>query len=269
MTRAGVSTLTTTLPASLRPLVVTEEIVETIDSTNAALLAAPPPPPGSARVLLAREQTAGRGRRGRRWVAPRDGALCLSIAWTFASLPRDAAALSLVAGVCARRALENRGVMDVALKWPNDLVVGDRKLGGILIETRTEACGALFAVLGFGVNLVLTDAVRTEVGKTGTDAIDCAELMAAPPTAVELATAILQELLAALPRFAAGGLAPFREAWERADALRGRAVTVRGADAIEDGVARGIEPDGSFRLETPAGLRRIAAGDVSVRAAGT
>ncbi len=236
-----------------------------LPSTNAALLAAKEPAPGRVAVLLAEHQTAGRGRRGRPWVAPLGGAVCLSMAWTFDQLPRDLAALSLVVGVCALRAFSAQGVPGLALKWPNDLVAGGRKLGGILIEMRAESAGPVVVVIGIGANVALDAATRAQVAAAGNDAIDVVELGGSADRNA-LVARVVGELAAALPQFAARGFAPFAAEWRHADALRGRPVSVTLGTEAQVGIARGIDAAGALLVETPAGLQRFVAGEVSVRA---
>src|SRR5512146_2229431 len=111
------------VPPVVRGHVRRVETAWTVDSTNSVLLARQSPPFGSCDVLLAEYQTAGRGRRGRAWVAPPGGSICLSLSWAFPEVPQDLGALGLVIGVCALRALRASGLEDARLKWPNDLVV--------------------------------------------------------------------------------------------------------------------------------------------------
>src|SRR5262249_31969556 len=110
------------------------DTVWTVGSTNTGLMERANPPVGTGEALLAEYQTAGRGRRGRHWMAPPGGAICLSMSWVFREVPRDLGGLGLVIGVCALRSLTALGVVRLQLKWPNDLLVEQRKLGGILIE---------------------------------------------------------------------------------------------------------------------------------------
>src|SRR5262249_18332988 len=111
------------LPREVRDHVASVEAVWTIASTNSELLARANPKAGTSEVLLAEFQSAGRGRRGRAWLAPPGGAICLSLSWTFAEVPQQLSALGLVIGVCAVRALTELRVEGVALKWPNDLLI--------------------------------------------------------------------------------------------------------------------------------------------------
>jgi len=117
------------LAREAHPHVARIDAAWSIDSTNSALLARANPESGRAEVLLAEYQSAGRGRRGRAWLAPPGGAICLSMSWTFREVPQDLGALGLVVGVCALRALRTHGVATLALKWPNDLLLDERKLG--------------------------------------------------------------------------------------------------------------------------------------------
>ena len=132
-------------------------VLDNVPSTNTWLLERPPSPAGAAEAVLALHQTAGRGRRGRTWQAPRGSGLCLSVAWTFETMPAHAPALTLALGVAAARALESIGLGEAMLKWPNDIVWQDRKLGGILVESTTTPEHAFRIVAGVGINLQLPE----------------------------------------------------------------------------------------------------------------
>jgi BirA family biotin operon repressor/biotin-[acetyl-CoA-carboxylase] ligase len=253
------------LPEAAQPRIARCEVAWALPSTNAALLAAQEPHPGRAAVLLAEHQTAGRGRRGRQWVAPLGGAMCLSIGWTFGELPRDLAALSLVVGVCALRALATLGLGGVALKWPNDLLAGGRKLGGILIEMRAESAGPVVVVIGIGVNVALGAAAKAQVAAAGNEAADVVGLGGSADRNA-LAASVVGEVVLALPKFATDGFAPFAAEWRQADVLRGRPVSVLPGGEPLVGIARGIDAAGALLVETPTGLQRFMGGEVSVRA---
>ena len=224
-------------------------------STNTVLLSEAPSHP----VLLAAEvQSAGRGRRGRRWYASPGSALTFSLCRAVRRPPRELPGLSLVAGVAVVTALRALGARPVALKWPNDLVVGEAKLGGILVETRTQG-GAVLAVIGIGINWRRDAGLELRLRRPIT-ALE--RLMVLPPRhkAIERIGA---ELMRALELFQARGLEPMRRAWERLDAHAGRRVRVRLADGrLISGVARGLADDGGLRLATAAGLRSVHSGRV-------
>jgi BirA family biotin operon repressor/biotin-[acetyl-CoA-carboxylase] ligase len=254
------------LPRAVRARIVTLQVAWSIGSTNAALLERPAPAPGAAVVQLAEFQTAGRGRRGRAWVAPLGGALCLSIGWTFPQLPRDIAALSLAVGVCVRRALAERNVAGIELKWPNDLLARGRKLGGILIELRAESGGPGYVVVGLGLNLALSPQARKAVAATGAQAIDLAALAPGAIDRNELAAELIARISSGLADFAERGFAAFAKDWAAADALVGRRVLVQGSQHSARGTARGIDASGALLVQTAAGLERHISGEVTVRA---
>jgi BirA family biotin operon repressor/biotin-[acetyl-CoA-carboxylase] ligase len=253
------------LSREVRKRVVRIDAAWSIDSTNSTLLARANPANGTSQVLLAEYQTAGRGRRGRAWLAPPGGAICLSMSWTFGEVPQDLGALGLVIGVCALRALRAHGIEAVTLKWPNDLLIGERKLGGVLIDLRAESSGPACVVIGIGVNLALGAALLAQIAASGTAATDLASAVQPLPRRNALAAALVNGCIGGLLEFEQQGLKPFIEDWRAADALRGRAVNVNAAEGIARGIARGIDLRGALMVETPQGVLRFISGDVTVR----
>lgn len=240
------------------------ETAWSIESTNTTLSARPYPRAGTSEVLLAEFQTAGRGRRGRAWLAPPGGAVCLSLSWTFPAVSQDLGALGLVIGVCLVRALAGLGLAEVRLKWPNDLLLRDRKLGGVLIEMRAEAAGSACVVIGIGLNVAMGEALVRTISATGIQATDLTRAgitVARNALVAALVTACIEGLL----EFERAGLKPFLEDWRRADALRGRPVNVTGGEGIARGLARGIDVHGALMVETHEGVQRFVSGDVTVR----
>lgn len=211
--------------------------------------------------VVAREQTAGRGRRQRAWASPKDAGLYFSVVLR----PRiDAAAwplLNFAAALAVRDALREACALDADIKWPNDLLAGNRKLCGILAETvetqRGRAC-----VLGIGINLT-RDAYPPELRGLATSIEE------------ETATradreAVLAALVRALARryeqlHAPGGAAGIVNDWAASSSYAaGRRVRVQLADGTFDGTTRGLEPDGALRVETDAGeIKLVHAGDVT------
>ena len=257
-----VAMLDPSVRAALRRL----DVDWSLPSTNVALLAREPPPPGLCEVLLVEHQSAGRGRRGRRWLASPGGSLCLSIGASFDPLPRDLSSLSLAIGVCTLRALASRGARGLQLKWPNDLVTEAGKAGGILIDLRAESGGPAYVVIGVGLNLRLADEDVAAVSATGTAAIDLRSVGVEPADRNAIAAALVGEYLRGLAQFAQQGLAPFAAEWRDADGLRNRPVRVVAGVGETLGVARGIDASGALLLELPDGQRQpVVAGEVSVR----
>jgi BirA family biotin operon repressor/biotin-[acetyl-CoA-carboxylase] ligase len=253
------------LAREVRDHVQRVEALWSTESTNSVLSARPNPPPGSSEVCLAEYQSAGRGRRGRAWLAPPGGAICLSLSWTFREVPPDLGALGLVIGVCALRALQELGVAGAALKWPNDLLVGDRKLGGVLIELRGESAGPACVVIGIGVNVALGGSLLEKIAALGLAATDLKSAGLEDVSRNTIAAALVSACLRGLVAFEREGLKPFAEEWRLADALRGRSVDVTAGAGIARGLARGIDVHGALLVETRQGVERFIAGDVTVR----
>lgn len=237
-----------------------------LDSTSSELQRRAAADARDGLACLAEWQDAGRGRRGRVWRTPLGGGLALSLLKRFDDGMAALGGLSLVVGVTAARALSDCGIEGIGLKWPNDLVARDAKLGGILVELGGDATGPCHAVIGIGLNLRLDARTAAAIDQPW---IDLATLAgAAPPSRNWLAARLLARLGAALDQFAAQGFAAFVEEYRRLDVLRGRAVRVQRAGTSEDGVALGIDARGALRVAFADGERCIDGGEVSVRAAG-
>jgi len=225
-------------------------------STNTLLLATPLERPA---LVAADVQTAGRGRRGRRWHSPPGCGALFSIGVPLARPVRELSGLSIVAGVAAVRALRALGAADIALKWPNDLLLGGAKLGGILAETRTRGAGSA-AVIGIGLNHRRAPGIAARV-RRGVAALE--DAVAPLPARNAVIGAVARAVLSALREFDGAGLEPFRGDWEAMDAYAGQALRVRLADGrVLAGVASGLEPDGALRLRTRGGLRAVRNGRV-------
>ena len=239
------------------------EVVDACPSTNSVLLAGSDQPPA---LLLAEEQTAGRGRRGRRWICGVGAGLTFSLRRRLRRPAREIKGLSLAVGVAVARALRGLGAAEAALKWPNDLLVGGAKLGGILVETRIQA-DAVTAVVGIGVNCRASPGLEARLRRRVAALEDFVRPL---PSRNLVVTRIVAEVLRALETFDAEGLAPFRGDWEAMHAHAGQRLRVRLADGrVLAGVADGLCEDGGLRLRTRSGMRAVTSGRVvSSRAAG-
>ena len=239
------------------------EVAPVLPSTNQALLDAPIAP-GELWVCIAEHQTAGRGRRSRSWIAPPRSGLCMSIGYGFTKTPANLAALTLAMGVCAAEVLARAGAGAVQLKWPNDLISGARKLGGILTEVGGDAHAEPIVVVGLGVNLALPPAGLALGESQAAPPIDLASLCAVVPTPSVLAGALVDAMGAALLHYGDTGFEPFGARFAALDALMGQAVEFDGAGGKQRGVAAGITGDGSLRVRTGSGDTTVMAGDVSL-----
>jgi len=236
---------------------VEARVVESCDSTNTRLMK-------EARlrrpVLLAAEvQTAGRGRRGRRWHSRLGDSITFSLACRVERPLRELAGLSLVAGVAVARALRRLGAGGVALKWPNDILAGGAKLGGILVESRVQD-GAPVAVVGIGLNY-LPDA--TLARRLRRPVASLKDVLPALPERNFVIRAVAEELLGALRRFERAGVEAVRDEWSALHAHAGQRLKVRLDDGrTVSGIAAGLAEDGALRLQTRGGVRAIRTGHV-------
>ena len=250
------------LPAAADALLDDLQVTWSTVSTNTELLRCSAPPRGS-RVLLAERQTGGRGRRGRDWASPLAAHVYLSVLRGFAGGLAQLGGLSLVAGVAVAEALRGLGHAQVQLKWPNDLVVDGRKLGGLLVEGGGEFAGPARAVIGIGLNVHMPPAFAERIDQPWTD-LD--QLAGERVQRNAVATAVLAALLPALEQFEAEGLAPFLSRYAALDSLAGREVRVELGGAWQDGRALGLAEDGALRVEIEGREQPVHAGEVSVRA---
>jgi BirA family biotin operon repressor/biotin-[acetyl-CoA-carboxylase] ligase len=237
-------------------------------STNALLLERAAAGAASGTVIAAEWQSAGRGRRGRPWHAGLGGGLAFSMLWRFAQGASELSGLSLAVGVALARRLAALVGPGIALKWPNDIVAGGGKLGGILIELAGDVLGPGAAVIGVGINVRLSSAVRADIDQPATDLeslLDGRAFELVDRNA--LLAGLLVELDRALAVFASAGFGPFRSEWESRHAHQGKPVTVLLPDGrSERGKARGVAEDGALLLETGGGVKRFHSGEVSLRA---
>jgi BirA family transcriptional regulator, biotin operon repressor / biotin---[acetyl-CoA-carboxylase] ligase len=259
--------ITGEMSPAIRSLVDPLEVLLTVDSTNRHLTEHAANPPGTTHVCVAEVQNAGRGRRGRSWVAPFGCGLCMSMAWQFAEAPPTFSALSLAVGVAAVKALRRLGVEGVGLKWPNDLIWQQRKLGGILIEMRGESAGPAQVVIGLGLNVRMPASVRLLLAEQQAALIsDVHEIVRdRTPNRNALVAVLVEEISTMLQTFGERGFEPFAEEWQRLDTLADAPVRViSGADTVF-GRSRGVDQDGTLLVDVDGQLRRFASGEVSLR----
>ena len=256
----------TALGAALPPLLRTSALGRTlvaheeIGSTNdeAIRLAREGAPHGT--VVLAERQTAGRGRRGRSW-AGAPGNVFLSVVLRPDLPPRRAPELVPVVAVAAAEAVRGAGV-DAGIKWPNDLLVGGRKVAGILTELSASAERIQSVVVGVGVNVNGLGAdLPDEVRATATS---LREVLGRDVSRAELVAALLERLEGWLDRHAAGGFAPVRTRYRELSATLGTRVRLIDADGTVEGVAEDIDEAGGLLLRRDDGtLERARTGDVT------
>lgn len=260
----------------------TVEVLPTIDSTNTELMRRARNGQCEPTLLVAEQQTAGRGRLGRVWQSDVGASLMMSLGLPLA--PQDWSGLSLAVGVSVAESLQpvlpplGAGQpARVGLKWPNDLwlggAAGDRKLGGILVETAsfvapqavhaaqlTSAPGpastARYVVVGIGINVL----PRSPEGMSmPPGSLQDVEPGLDAPTALQR---IVPPLVAMLQSFAGYGFAPMQPRFAARDVLQGRAVTLSDGHT---GTAHGVGDDGALLVHTAGGMQAITSSEISVR----
>ncbi|KLT72013.1 pantothenate kinase [Neisseria arctica] len=208
-------------------------------------------------LVLAHQQTHGRGRQGRRWQHRLGECLMFSFGWVFDKPQHELGALALVAALACRRALDSLGVA-VQIKWPNDLVIGRDKLGGILIET-VRSGGKSIAVVGVGVNFVLPKTVEQA---TSVQAASASQLLSAN----NILDALLAQLADGFSRFEKTGFMSMKGDYEAASRDMGRSVRLlKDGEVVEEGVMTGVSEHGALLLETSQGNKQVVSGEISLR----
>ncbi len=234
-------------------------LINRYSSSNDFILAAARQNPSEAHRLLCmvHEQTKGRGRQGRSWQNRLGECLMFSFGWIFDKTQAGLGALALVVALACQRGLEQLGI-PVQIKWPNDLVAGNGKLGGILIET-VRNNGKTTAVIGIGLNYALPKDLDTATSIQAVSGYDI-------PAAAAILSAILKEADILLAEFSNKGFAPFLDAYQAANRDTGRTVHLLHDNQImAEGVVAGFTEQGALLLHTAEGEKQIVSGEISLR----
>lgn len=230
------------------------------------------PTPMAPLLVGCDDQRAGRGRRGRNWVSQPAHSLTFSLVFERQVAPQESlAGYSLVVGLSLCEALSHE-VAGLGLKWPNDLLRDGRKCAGILVETRRfDGPGALRierVVCGIGLNLRAPEGLPSEMRPAVTGLY--ADRSVDDSDRARLVARIARAQLEAWHRFSREGLGPTLSGWARFDTLQGKPVQVL-ADPLQpdshvmQGLAHGVADDGALLIATEHGVRKVYAGEISVR----
>ena len=240
------------------------EVLDECESTNAVLAGRAAGGAPSGTVVVCELQSAGRGRRGAGWYSGLGTGLTLSLLWRFERGTGSLSGLPLAIGVACARALDALGARDVGLKWPNDIVRRDAKLGGILVEVSGDGDRSSAAVIGVGINVRLPDAAKRAIGRPVAD-LDEGH---GAPSRNALAARLAAEIAAAAAAFQREGFGAFRDEWLRRHAWQGRRVRVLAPSRrTVDGVAADVGDDGALIVDTPRGPERFHSAEVSLKLA--
>jgi BirA family biotin operon repressor/biotin-[acetyl-CoA-carboxylase] ligase len=231
-------------------------------STNddARRLAVAGAPDGS--LVLADYQSAGRGRLDRSWDAPAGSGLLLSLLFRPALAARDIQHLTMLCGLATADAIEAQLGLRAGLKWPNDVLIGERKVGGILTEVELDGEHVEFVIVGIGLNVNLD--VAALPGPLLARATSLSAELGRPVARLPLLLALLAGIEARTIALLSGGAGPHRE-WSARLVTTGRPVVVDTGEGEWTGIAEGVDEDGALLVRPPGGEpRRVIAGDVTL-----
>ena len=242
---------------------VSVEVAKQVDSTNLALLRRTRSTDDLVvTCLLAEQQTSGRGRRGKAWYSPLGENVYLSILWQTELSVAKLNGLSLALGVVIATMLSDVFGINAQLKWPNDVLVKDKKIAGILVEVDGVIEGPLRVVVGLGLN-VSTERETTEPNGHDWTSVQAHSERNASRTHVALN--VMSSLLTALSEFERNGFRTFRQRWMALDAYAGMPVQVTFHEHSVAGMALGVDEDGALMIVVDGVVQTISSGEVSLR----
>jgi BirA family biotin operon repressor/biotin-[acetyl-CoA-carboxylase] ligase len=239
------------------------ELLDEVDSTNTYLMKAAAKGAPHVSCVVAHIQTRGRGRRGRTWVSQLGASLTFSLLWRFDCGASALSGLSLAVGVALMRALHALDITHAQLKWPNDVLVDNKKLAGILIDLQGDMDGPSAAVIGVGINVNLPDKVLKDIDQP---AIDMMRVSHARVNQSQLLGTVLKHFAEVLRDFEAHGFLGVRDEWLAHHAYQNKSVRMLMPDGRDvEGMVTGIADDGVLLVETAFGSQRFSAGEISLR----
>lgn len=237
------------------------DLVDVIDSTNNCLINNATAASGT--VCLAEFQTAGRGRVGRDWISPFGANIYLSVLWRFESGVAGISGLSLAMGVAVMRTLNRYRLAGLGLKWPNDIVCNDRKLGGILVELHGDILGPCTVVVGLGLNCQMPTASGSLISQSW---VDLEQILGpARPDRNVLIAQLLNDIFPIISNFDELGIEAYLSEWSNWDCMVGRAVSFTLGNQQIRGQVEGIDDQGMIVLQTDTqGRQSFASGEISL-----
>ncbi|WP_075186048.1 bifunctional biotin--[acetyl-CoA-carboxylase] ligase/biotin operon repressor BirA [Teredinibacter haidensis] len=249
------------------PLVSALDVIQQVESTNQTVLQHIGRGGGHGYICLAEQQTAGRGRRGRVWQSPYAANVYLSIGWRFSQGVAALEGLSLAVGVAVAEALCALGYDQPRLKWPNDVLVEGRKLGGILLEMSGDASGDCYIVVGVGLNVRMPEALGASIDQAWVDlaSLPAKDGLKAGLDRNAVVAALLNELIPLLSNYEQSGFSRYKKRWEKLNAYRDREVSLVMPNSTLDGRMLGVTESGGLRLLVGAEERVFLGGEISVR----
>jgi BirA family biotin operon repressor/biotin-[acetyl-CoA-carboxylase] ligase len=240
-------------------------IYQSIDSTNkaASQLIEAKSSTATGAVVLSEYQTMGRGRRGKHWVSPFAANLYLSMVWDFDQGASALQGLSLAIGVAVSRALKQLNVEGVKLKWPNDIYIENKKLGGILLEMVGDPAGQCTVIIGIGINHAMPAKSGKSIDQQWTD-LTTVSIKAISRN--QLAAYIINHCFEVLSDYQQRGFAYYHDEWQGIDAFQGSPAVVSTVNQSTTGTAVGVDKTGALKLKLTNGdIKTFIGGELSLR----
>jgi BirA family transcriptional regulator, biotin operon repressor / biotin---[acetyl-CoA-carboxylase] ligase len=238
------------------------EVLFKTESTNSYLFNRVDTEQLHGNVVLAEYQSHGRGRRGNKWVSPLASGLIFSIGWRFDIAPRTLGLLSLYMGVAIARALQTIKITNVGLKWPNDVVVLNKKIGGILLEVRGEASGPVDVVIGIGINYELAEDVKSEIEQSVTDICCHTEQRLSRNILAGLLLSNVFEILEGMNKDANLNLL---DEWRTLDCYVEQPARLLLPNEEIEGILKGVDNQGSLLMSVAGEVKSFTSGEISLR----
>lgn len=231
-----------------------------IDSTNEAAKLALQDNPNRPVVVLAEQQTQGRGRRGRAWQSPFAQNLYLTIGWPFSGGVASIEGLSLAVGLAVAEVLSELGIEGARLKWPNDVLVANKKIAGVLIDISGDPLDRFNAVVGVGLNVNMIEAVINQqwtsvAMQRGGELVD----------RTEVAVLLIERLLVLLAEYQGCGFSYYHQAWSHLDLMKGKDVVLTAGEQKVFGKSCGVDENGAVLIEVDGCVNAYNGGEISLR----
>lgn len=234
------------------------EVFANIDSTNTEALRRLKAGKEAGFLLVARAQSGGRGRRGRTWVSSLDAGLYMSLVLPFKNSIENLQALSLVTALAVHSGITKTYPISLQLKWPNDILAGNKKLAGILLE-RQQMDRNSAIVFGIGVNMALPDSARQEIDRPFTDVKTLSKMEV---DAGSLCASISNQLVDDIERFCRDGFGQFTESWNELDRYKNEDIIIEMGNKKTIGKSLGVNDEGCLALQSAAGVEVISSGEI-------
>lgn len=213
-------------------------------------------------VVIAEKQTAGRGRRGRLWISPDSENIYCSIGLDKSMPAEFLGMISLQVGLSITQVLNAGGYTGVSLKWPNDILLQGKKLGGVLIETRVKAVDEFYLVIGFGLNINLPPLHQQHIDRP---VISLHQVFPQPISRQQLLPQLVSHIYTSVSALDRNAMPALIEEFTHLDCFMGRQVEVLNGEHKITGIYSGLEENGQIKIKTEQGMQVFSAAEISLR----